>query len=186
MMCMVCGNPVTNDSSRCPVCGFPRIKAVGSRKTAESALWKFSVFYVSEMLRNVEIGLKIYGYRRTAEGLVFSAGEELLLGRYVELKEKETVWNAKRFARIRKAGTDLAAKLTLEVVIRNNDKESVVRTEITPPLTEEDWQIGISRVKEGVIVLHAGTPETNAGSGEINLFACPAVREKLEKGGASA
>lgn len=185
MKCMVCGSAAAAGSSVCPVCGFPHIKAVGNGERAKYAPAKFAVLYKGSVLGKVEILLRIYGYKRTEQGLEPVKEELLPLAEYINLKEKEIVWNARRFARIRRKDGKTPA-LRLEILIRNGEKEETVRTEIVPPVSDSDWHIGITRGREGIIVLHVGTPERSAAGREIDLFACPAVRQKTSKGGASA
>lgn len=187
MKCMVCGSPRTEDISACPACGFPYIKTVGRDPRSERMLHQFAARYLQETLGQTELFLKIYGYRRSPEGLEFVREELLPLASYMALRSSEIMWNPKRFAKIRssKEAPGSAPELKLEVLVRNKGRSAPVIAKVTPPLTEGDWQIGISRVREGVIALHAGNPGTSAASDEIDLFACPVVRDIGEKGGVS-
>ena len=173
MKCIVCGKEETKDLSSCTVCGFPFVRMTRRDENSLRKLRAVAQRYRKESLAAMDLLLRIFVYKRSEEGLTFASERKMPLLSYRELSAEGIRWIPGRFART-------SGPLALRVVIASNDRETTVKVPMEAPAAEDDWMIGVSLVREGVVRLHVGSPSKYSESREIELFLGPGPERRTE------
>lgn len=136
MKCQLCTREMKEGLSECPRCGFPVIAVTYDNEETRVWIREQVRQYADALLKKCSVGIKVYAYTQNPGGtLTFKEEREMPLAEAGSLRYGDVVWNGQEFNENK--------KITLDLVCRNEKKETRARVSADRPSVPAPWKVGI-------------------------------------------